>query len=612
MALYTRESKERVRDAVDFVDLVGTRTELRRAGPNRYEGLCPFHDERTPSFGINPAEKLYHCFGCQASGDLFTFVQETEGVDFKGALELLADRYNVALELESEDPREAERRRRRERLLELLARTGGYYERVLWEADEARSAREYLHGRGLGEGSLREFRVGYAPSAWDRVLLASRRAGFTEAELYATGLAQRSQQTAHPYDRFRERIMFPLADVRGRVLGFGARAMRDNQRPKYLNTSDNDVYHKGRHLYGTHLARVAATKGGRVIVCEGYTDVIALHQAGLRETVGLMGTALTEEQLAELARLAPTVLLALDADSAGQEAMLRASRMAARQRLELRVVPLPQGLDPAELVARDGAHAMASVVEASVPFERFQVERVLAQAELGSPEGRDRMLDEVRELFRYVPQGAMREELLRLVSGRVGLREGITESLLAQESRSGAAGASEQAPRRGGGLTDRGERHDQATSSDRRPGPGALGRREETERTFLALCIALPQQGARALDAVDLEQHFTSDAVRRAARHLRAHLQSPGEALPAEDPELAALIAELSVRAGREPARAATLEVESLQLELARVDRQIQAARAEGRGAVAKLAERRGEVKAAVDRAYDRVLEGDG
>jgi DNA primase len=193
MALYTTDSKDRVRDAVDFIELVSARTELRRAGPRSYEGLCPFHDERTPSFGIDPTEKVYYCFGCQASGDVFTFVQETEGVDFRGALELLADRSGTELELEREDPREAERRQRRERLLELLARTATYYERYLWDSTEAAKAREYLEGRGLSEEALRAFRVGYAPSAWDRVLMASRHGGFSERELYETGLAQRSQ-----------------------------------------------------------------------------------------------------------------------------------------------------------------------------------------------------------------------------------------------------------------------------------------------------------------------------------------------------------------------------------------------------------------------------------
>ena len=379
MALYTKESKDRVRDAVDFIELVSARTDLRRAGPARYEGLCPFHEERTPSFGIDPQQKVYHCFGCQASGDVFTFVQETEGVDFKGALELLAERAGVELEREAEDPQEAERRRRRERLLELLERTTAYYQRYLWESTEAAKARAYLEQRGLAEQTLREFRVGYAPSAWDRVLLASRQGGFTVPELYATGLAQRSRQNGQPYDRFRSRIMFPLAELRGRVLGFGARAMGADQRPKYLNTSDNELYHKGHYLYGADLARGHAAREGRVILCEGYTDTIALHQAGMRNAVGLMGTALTEEQVGELSRMAQTVLLALDADTAGQEAMLRAQGLAAKRKLELRVVPLPAGTDPAELIQREGPEATRAAVESSVAFVRFRVETVLAR-----------------------------------------------------------------------------------------------------------------------------------------------------------------------------------------------------------------------------------------
>ena len=271
--------------------------------------------------------------------------------------------------------------RRRERLLELLTRTAAYYERYLWESSEARHARDYLQERGLGEEVLKEFRVGYAPSAWDRVLLASRRGGFSEQELYATGLAQRSKENGRPYDRFRSRIMFPLADIRGRVLGFGARAMHAEQKPKYLNTSDNDIYHKGLQLYGADLARAHAAKAGEVIVCEGYTDVIALHQAGMRNVVGLMGTALTGEQVGELARMAQTVLLALDADSAGQEAMLKAFKLANKRKLELRVVMLPAGADPAELIQRDGAEAMQSAVEGSISFVRFRAERVLASGD---------------------------------------------------------------------------------------------------------------------------------------------------------------------------------------------------------------------------------------
>jgi DNA primase len=632
VARYTQTSKDRVRDAVDFVELVSTRTDLRRAGPNSYEGLCPFHDERSPSFGIDPTRKVYYCFGCQAKGDVFTFVQETEGVDFKGALELLADRCGVELEREAEDPGEAERRRRRERLLELLARTAAFYERCLWESKEAARVREYLEARGLREEALRAFRVGYAPSAWDRVLLASRRGGFSERELYATGIVQRSaSEGGRVYDRFRARLMFPLADTRGRVLGFGARALREEQKPKYLNTSDNEVYHKGRHLYGADLARAHAARAGRVILCEGYTDVIAMHQAGMPHTVGLMGTALTPEQVGELARMASTVLLALDADTAGQEAMLRVSQLAARRRLELRVVSLPGGMDPAELVQHEGPSAIAVAVEESVPFVRFRVERVLAAGDHSSPEGRDRMIEELRPVFATLPPSAMRMELTRLVAGRLELPESLAETLLsapatpaapaAGSSRAGtetvvgAAGAgtgvgSRASGRRGGegeigafaGTAGGGRSAD-------RFAVGELSRRAQTEQTFLALCIASPEEGARALGELEPEEHFTSERLRRAAAHLRAGgLTEPMGGIEQEDPELTGVLAELVVQAGRESPEPAMLELQRIQLDLARLDRRILTARAQGSGEVSDLAHRRAEVKRAFEQAYERAL----
>ena len=598
MARYTPDSRDRVRDAIDFVELVSTRTELRRAGPRSYEGLCPFHDERTPSFSVEPVEKVYYCFGCQASGDVFTFMQETEGVEFKGALELLADRAGVELEVEAEDPRETERRARRERLLELLGRTAGYYERYLWESEEAADARDYLAGRGLGEEILRRFRVGYAPSAWDRVLLASRRGGFSERELYDTGLAQRSRERGSIYDRFRARIMFPLADMRGRVLGFGARATHEGQKPKYLNTSDNDVYHKGRHLYGGDLARAAAAKAGQTILCEGYTDVIAMHQAGFVGAVGLMGTALTVEQVGELGRLAPTVLLALDADSAGQEAMLKAARLAARRELELRVVELPTGTDPADLLQRDGAGAMGELVARSAPFVRFRVERVLAGGQDSTPEGRDRMLAELRPIFAELPQSAMRMELTRLVSGKLGLNEGLAEGLLTAKQ--------DTRPSVGAGR------------SSARVEMRVLSGREDTERAFLAQCISTPAHGGAALAGVEIEALFTSELMRRAARHLRdGNVAEPLKGVPDEDRELVSLLAELTVEAGRWPVAEGPgtppmLEVQQLQLQLASIDRRIHTARAQGAGEVSDLARQRGEVKQRFDRAQERAMAHSG
>jgi len=588
---YTADSKERVRDAVDMVALVSARTDLRRAGVNSYFGRCPFHDERTGSFHVRPQEKHYHCFGCQASGDPFDFVMETEGLDFKGALESLADRFGVTLEVEDEDPIAAARRERRERLYKLLDRAAAYYARVLWESKEAAAARDYLAGRGLAEEVLRAFRVGYAPSAWDRMLLASRQAGFSEEELVATGLAQRSQQRAGSiYDRFRERIMFPLADARGRVVGFGARAMRDNQPPKYLNTSEGEVFHKGSQLFGIDRARRAAARAGSVVLVEGYTDVLAAHQAGLENAVGIMGTSLTDEQARELERTARTLVLALDADGAGQEAMLRAARVAGARSLELRVAPLPEGADPADLIARDGVEAVRERIAASVPFVTFHVERILARADVGDAEGRDRALAEIRPVLGPLAPSVLREELVQKVASRLDLSGELVVSLLAQ----GAGAPAGAAPAYAAGGAGRSGGPGVAAAGF--PGTGAPGgiaagspaatlvldRRERAERTFLALCVAFPREGAEALARLGPAEHLTSELSRRAAAHLREHLDAPLEGLPADDPELSTLVSELDARAARAAdsgVSADSLEHAWLVIELARLERAIDAAR---------------------------------
>jgi DNA primase len=574
MARYTADSKERVRDAVDMIDLVSARTELRRAGANRYQGLCPFHEERTPSFGIDPLKKVYHCFGCGAGGDVFTFVAETEGLDFTGALELLADRYGVELQAEEEDPQATARRRRRERLYALLDRTAGYYARYLWEAREAADAREYLAGRGLQEDMLRRFRVGYSPSAWDHMYVRCRSADFSDDELFAAGLTQRSRERGTPYDRFRGRLMFPLCDLRGRVLGFGARQLGEGRGPKYLNTAEGELYHKGRQLFGADLARPETAKAASVVVVEGYTDVLALHQAGIGNAVGLMGTAMTAEQVSELARMVGpegTVHLALDADASGHEAMRRAAE---HGRLRLRIVEMPPGTDPADLVRAEGAEAMRARVDASIPFDRFRVDEVLRGAG-DSAEARTRAFEALRPILSAMAPSPEREDLRMHAASRLELPEDLAALLTVSPS---PAGAPAEAPAR-----------------------RAFQRREEPERTFLALCIAVPEAGRDALRKVDLDAHFTSPVLRRAAAHLREHLPRPLENVPEGDGELQSLLAELALRADREPADRSTLEVQALQLETARLEREIAAARAEGRLDVSDLAARRQQVKARMD-----------
>ena len=556
MALFTKDSIDRVREAVDMVELVGAKTDLRRVG-SRFTGLCPFHDERTPSFSVDAERKLYHCFGCGEGGDAIRFVQETEALDFPEAVEVLGDRYGVRLEREEDDPAAEQRRRRREQLHALLERAAGFYANYLRDTGEAAKARAYLAGRDLSDEVLGEFRVGYSPSAWDRMIVGAQQSGFTPEELVAAGLAQRGRNGAL-YDRFRGRIMFPLADARGRVLGFGARAMAEGRGPKYLNTSENEVYHKGRQLFGLDLARTHAARAGRVVVVEGYTDVLALHQAGIRESVAIMGTALTQEQLAELSRSAPLVVLALDADRSGQDAMLRAARAAEQRDLELRVIEMPEGRDPAELVAEGGAEEFERHLDRAIGIIQFQVRRALADADLDSPAGRDRALEEVRKLIAAVPERtATRDALVREAADRLDVPPDYVSAPSAPALRA--------AP------------NVQSLRAGVSPGEASLA----SERAFLAMCLASGNLGRQYLGRVS-EEHLSSGATRAAARHLKAAFDDPLAGLGEDDPAAAALITGVAMAAQEQPeATEPVLRMSFLQLELRRIEREIRRAAAD-------------------------------
>jgi DNA primase len=559
MALFTKDTIDRVREAVDMVQLVGQKTDLRRVG-TRWTGLCPFHDERTPSFSVNPEDKLYYCFGCGEGGDAFKFVQQTEALDFQEAVELLAEQSGVRVEREADDPRAEERRRRRDRLHSLLERASRFYGAYLRESAEAAKAREYLASRGLSDEVLSEFRVGYSPSAWDRMIMGARQSGFSEEELVAAGLAQRGKNGGL-YDRFRGRIMFPLADSRGRVLGFGARQMGEGRGPKYLNTSENDLYHKGRQLFGIDVARKEAMRTARFVVVEGYTDVLALHQAGIREAVAIMGTALTQEQLAELAKVGDgnrrgLVYLALDADRAGRDAMLRASRLAEDRGIDLRVVEMPEGTDPADLVAQEGSEAFGDRMGRAVPMIEFQVRRVLADADLDTPAGRDKALGEARELISAVPERtATRDALVREAADRLDVP---VEHVLAPAR---APVVAAHVPT-------------QAAS------PGELSLR--WEREFLIRCLSSGDLGHDFLAKPDDEQ-FSSELTRRARAHFVSEFDDPVATVPHDDPRLAALVTDLAFAAQeRPPTDERTLEFSLLQLELRRIQREIRRASQDG------------------------------
>jgi DNA primase len=364
--------------------------------------------------------------------------------------------------------------------------------------------------------------------------------------------------------------MFPAADARGRVLGFGARAMRENQLPKYLNTSDGELYHKREVLFGIDLARPAAAKSRRMILVEGYTDALALHQADLTNVVAIMGTSLTAEQVSELERVVGSdgaLELCLDADRAGQQAMLRAAQLAEKRNLRLRVVRLPDGVDPAELMQSEGAARLRERVESSMPFVVFQVERILERADGHSAEGRDAAISELAPVLKLdAYAGSLREELPRRISNRLGLSEGRLRALLE------AAASGTAAPQR-------------ATVT-----PEVADPTVRAERAFLVLCIALPGEGRRALQAIDPDQHLTSERLRRAARHLAGQTEMPLTGLAPDDEELARVMGELVQLSGRAgEVTPEQLEQQRLLLERARLERAIRRAREEGGPGISEL-----------------------
>ena len=436
MARIKDSSVEDVKAAADMVAVVSARTQLRKTGP-RYMGRCPFHEERTPSFSVNAVEKFYYCFGCGAKGDLITFVRETEQLDFAGAIEWLADRFNVQIEYEETTPQQDARRRRRERLFEVLDAAASFYERYLWDSQAGSLARDYLAGRGLAEDVCREYRLGLALGGSTLVRKAVER-GFTREELAAAGLVNRRGN-----DYFSGRLLFPLADARGRVLGFQARKLREDDplRAKYVNSPEGELFRKGDLLYGLDRARAAIAKQERGVVVEGNTDVLALRQAGIEPVVASMGTALTERQLKELSRLTTRLWLCFDGDAAGEAATLRGMELAAAQGLEVHVVALPVGFDPADLA--DGFELRLSSAETYLGYRvRLEIERAADRQEA---------FVRVREVLSRFEDSPQRQDAIRYAADKLDLPK---ETQAGLAPRAGASSTGQVSPR----LLDAGAR----------------------------------------------------------------------------------------------------------------------------------------------------------
>ncbi|MCE5254307.1 MAG: DNA primase [Actinomycetia bacterium] len=530
MSPYIKDaSVQAVLSAANIVDVVSGYTSLRKRGAT-YTGLCPFHQEKTPSFTVSADKGLYYCFGCGEGGDIVRFLEHMENLTFAEAIEQLGERFGVPMEYEEGAGPDAGRKDRETRLLLALEKAATFYQRFLWETESGRGARDYLEKRGLGEEVCRTFRVGYSPDEWGGLHRRAAKEGFTDRELDEAGLLVR--QAGKTYDRFRGRLMFPLVDQRGRVLGFGGRTLRD-ETPKYLNSPEGPLYQKGHLLYGLYQARRAIAEADEVVVVEGYTDVLGLVQAGVRNVVASMGTALTDAQIGLMMRFTSNVTFMFDADRAGIEAMLRSGELARSHALRPMVAVLPSGRDPAEVAVQGGREAVAAVQAGRISMLGFELRQALARSDTSTAEGRVRAFEEVRRLMSKAVSLKEREEQIPLVADRLRLSSDSIALLLGSGSRAASRG------RRAG-----------------RAGQPSLTRRlldgeTAVERDFLVAAACNPARAIKILEALTPE-HFTDprnrevfnavrdafalvtdpDDHRAAFAQLQAHARADSEAGP--------------------------------------------------------------------------------
>jgi len=412
------EDVRKVRDESDIVRIITEHTQLKKTGA-QWMGLCPFHGEKSPSFSVNAEKGVYYCFGCLVSGDVIDFVREIEGLDFAGSVEFLAAKSGIPLRYT--DHNEGRRRNRRKEHAEIVQKAVDFYHQRLLEDPAARPARDYLRSRGYGGDVARRFQIGWAPDDWS---LLSRDLRLSDDDLKATGLGGINKRGGQ-YDFFRARIVFPIFDAQGNPVGFGGRKLPEGEGPKYKNTSDAaEYYSKSDVLYGLHWAKAEAGRLDELVVCEGYTDVIGCHLAGIERAVATCGTALTPSHARLIGRFARRVVLAFDADGAGQAAAERVYAWEEEYGLQFAVAALPEGSDPGDLAGSD-PEGLQRAIAGARPFLEFRVDRVLARGDLDSAEGRARAATEAMVLVAEHPDALVRDQYAMGIADRcqVGIDE---------------------------------------------------------------------------------------------------------------------------------------------------------------------------------------------
>ena len=503
------EDLEQLRASLSISEVIQQYIALRRVGRN-WVGLCPFHAERSPSFNVREETGRYKCFGCGAAGDAFTFIQEMEHVDFVSAVEQLAAKAGITLHYTSGG--ESKDRQRRKQLVEAMSTAVEWYHQRLLTADDARPARDYLRKRGLAGDVARQFKLGWAPDDWDAM---SRDVGLPAAALRDTGLAF-TNKSGRLQDSFRGRVMFPIMSENGDPVAFGGRILPGSNDPaKYKNSAETYIYAKSKTLYGLHAAKGDIVAADQVIVCEGYTDVIGFHRAGVKRAVATCGTALTEEHVRMLKRFASRVVLAFDADAAGQGAAEKFYEWEQKYQVQVSVAAFPKGKDPGELSQSD-PQALAAAVDTALPFLGFRLQRVMTGRALNSPEDRARLAEQAMAVVNEHPDANVR----KLYAGQVASHTGLPiNDLVAIASRRSA-------------------RPIIRVNESRR-----IGTSENAEFVAIALLLQRWHEMAGWLDEV----LFVDDVARRAFLAVAEGDGSVGRSLDLADPEARELIERAAV-----------------------------------------------------------------
>ncbi|ACL69991.1 DNA primase [Halothermothrix orenii] len=416
---------DELKGSLDIVDLVSDYVDLKKVGKN-YVGLCPFHQEKTPSFTVNPERQFFYCFGCGVGGDVISFLMEIENITFKESVKMLARR--SGMEVPGDDPRHRQQLREREKLFKINHLTAKFYHYLLLETDQGLKAINYLKKRGFTKKDIKKFGLGYAPDRWDGLLKFLTGKGFEEGELVKAGLVLLSNNNNY-YDRFRDRLIFPIFNSRGEVLAFGGRLIdSDESQPKYLNSPETPVFNKGKNLYGLNWAKHEMRKSSEVIIMEGYTDVLRAHQMGINNVVASLGTALTSEQARLIARYSNLAYISYDADTAGTKATLRGLDILKNAGLNVKVVDLPQDSDPDEYLRKKGVDEFYTLLEEAVDLVEFKIKQGLENIDLNNVQGKIEGTRKLVKILATLEDRIEREIYIQNVSDKFNLDPEILKS----------------------------------------------------------------------------------------------------------------------------------------------------------------------------------------